>query len=542
VCGDALAGPAAGDRIADGLPIILGNPPWIGFNPHRGDWISALLDGYRLPDGRTDTGCYLVDGLPLDERNPKWVQDDCIKFLRLAQWIVDRRGAGIVAFVINHNALDAPTLRGFRFSLLRTFEEVWALDLHGNRRKRLGDPGDQNLFSGVRQGAAALLLLKRPGLGRRIVRADLVGSRASKLAALAGDLTSLRWKELRPCGPLFLLAPSADARIEREYLRGIPIPRIFPHYSSGVITGNDDLLTHVDRHSLEQRLLDAGRLDWISHLTIFLARPFDLRYIVYLPRVLARARLDIMRHLRQPNVALVVPRLQKEGGGALVTSWITGHKAVNHYDINFLFPLFLYSSRDGEPQPNLSPQLLDALGHQYGRPLEPEEVFSYTYGLLQAPLFQNRFGALLAHGFPRVPFPKNLKGFEDLAVRGWELIRLHLLLDRCTSAGILPLTGDCALPLMEPSFTNEGPVVLNSRGLWLEGISRAVWEYRVGGYAVLPHWLRARRGRILHLRDLEEIRTLVHVLDQTLQTQAALDSLFQCAAEDASGCAVDLNS
>ncbi|HSJ75334.1 MAG TPA: hypothetical protein VK899_04005, partial [Gemmatimonadales bacterium] len=88
VCGDALAGPAAGESIADGLPVILGNPPWIGFNPHRGAWIYALLGGYRLLDGRTDPGCYLVDGLPLDERNPKWIQDDCIKFLRLAQWIV----------------------------------------------------------------------------------------------------------------------------------------------------------------------------------------------------------------------------------------------------------------------------------------------------------------------------------------------------------------------------------------------------------------------------------------------------------------------
>jgi len=537
VCGDALAGPTAGKLVSGGLPVILGNPPWIGFTPHRGAWITALLHGYELPDGRTDPGCYQVDGLPLRERNPKWLQDDCIKFLRLAQWIVDRHGAGIVAFVINHNALDAPTLRGLRFSLLQTFEEIWALDLHGNRRKRYR-PDDQNLFAGVRQGAAVLFLLKRPGLTRRIVRADLVGSRASKLAALAGDLASLQWKELRPCGPLFLLAPSADEQVEREYLRGIPISHIFPRHSSGVITGNDQLLTHVDRRSLEQRLLETGRLDWLPHLTVFLARPFDLRYIVYLPGVLARPRLDVMRHLRLPNLALVLPRLQKNGAGALVTSWVTGHKAVSHYDINFLFPLLLYS-REGEPRSNLSPQLLRALSQLYGRTMDPEEVFAYTYAILQAPLYQSRYALLLAHGFPRIPFAQSVETFEELAARGRELIRAHLFLDSNASVGTLSLSGDLNLPLTESTHTADGKIVLNPQGLCLEEISREVWEYRIGGYAVLSHWLRARRGRVLQHRDLHEVCALVHALGLTLKAQPTLDTLFHGAAEE--GRAVDPN-
>jgi predicted helicase len=541
VCGDALGGPAAGELIADGLPVLLCNPPWIGFTPHRGAWISTLLQGYELPGGRTDPGCYQVEGLPLGERNPKWIQDDCIKFLRLAQWIVERHGAGIIAFVINHNPLDAPTLRGFRFSLLQAFEEIWALDLHGNRRKGLRDPDDQNLCPGVRQGAAVLLLLKRPGLTRRIVRADLVGSRASKLEALAGDLASLPWKEIRPRAPLFLLAPSAEERIESEYLRGVAIPQIFHNHSSGVITGNDHLFTHTDRRSLEQSLLKAGRTDWLPHLTVFLARPFDLRYIVYLPQVLARPRLGIMRHLRMPNIALVVPRLQKSGAGALVTSWVTGHKVVSHYDINFLFPLYLYSE-EGEPRSNLSLRLVDALGHQYGRPVGPEEIFSYTYALLQAPLYRGRYAVLLAHGFPRISFPQNLEAFEELATRGRELIRLHLFLDGHSASHTLPLAGDLTLPLAEPFYTAEGTVALHPRGLWLERIPPEVWGYRIGGYAVLAHWLHARRGRRLQPRDLQEISALVHALDLTLQIQDALDPLFRRAADDAFDIAVNSNA
>ncbi len=298
-----------------------------------------------------------------------------------------------------------------------------------------------------------------------------------------------------------------------------------------MITGNDALLTHVDRRSLEQRLLEVGRLDWLPHLTVFLARPFDLRYIVYLPGVLARPRLDVMRHLRLPNIALVVPRLQKNGAGALVTSWVTGHKAVNHYDINSLFPLFLYS-KEGVPLPNLSPRIVEALARRYGRALDPEELLSYVYAVLHAPLYRSRYAALLAHGFPRISFPGSLRSFEALAVRGRELIRLHLFLDNRTARGSAPLAGDPTLPVTDCTYTTEEAIVLNPLGLWLEKIPPEVWEFRVGGYAVLSHWLRARRGRALQPRDLQEMSALVHALDLTLLAQADLDPLFRSAADE----------
>jgi predicted helicase len=60
-----------------------------------------LIEDYRL-----------VDGLPLGERNPKWLQDDYVKFLRFAQWMIERNGQGIVAFITNHGYLDNPTFRG----------------------------------------------------------------------------------------------------------------------------------------------------------------------------------------------------------------------------------------------------------------------------------------------------------------------------------------------------------------------------------------------------------------------------------------------
>jgi predicted helicase len=57
---------------------------------------------------------YFVDGLPLGEKNPKWLQDDYVKFIRFSQWRIDKTRTGILAFVTNHGYLDNPTFRGMR--------------------------------------------------------------------------------------------------------------------------------------------------------------------------------------------------------------------------------------------------------------------------------------------------------------------------------------------------------------------------------------------------------------------------------------------
>jgi predicted helicase len=172
-----------GDSLAPTAPIrdfpanvILGNPPWRGRSGPGGEWMKQLLADY-----------FKVDGQPLRERNSKWLNDDAVRFLRLTQWKIEQSGEGIAALVLPHTGLDAPTFRGLRGALLDSFDEVYALDLHGNRRKRETSPdggADENVFRGVLQGVALLVLVKRPGLVRRLLRADLYGVRRDKLRIL----------------------------------------------------------------------------------------------------------------------------------------------------------------------------------------------------------------------------------------------------------------------------------------------------------------------------------------------------------------------
>ena len=141
--------------------VVLGNPPYSGHSANKGQWIRGLLRG---KDGVEDTASYFeVDGGPLHERNPKWLNDDYVKFIRFAQWRIERTEEGVLGFVTNHSYLDNPTFRGMRQSLMETFDEIYLLDLHGNSKKRERSPDggkDQNVFD-IQQGVAIGLFVKQ---------------------------------------------------------------------------------------------------------------------------------------------------------------------------------------------------------------------------------------------------------------------------------------------------------------------------------------------------------------------------------------------
>ena len=97
--------------------------------------------------------------------NSKWLQDDYVKFIRWAQWRIEKTGSGILAFITNHSYLDNPTFRGMRRALMNTFTDIYVLDLHGNAKKREVAPDggkDENVFD-IQQGVAIGIFVKEPG-------------------------------------------------------------------------------------------------------------------------------------------------------------------------------------------------------------------------------------------------------------------------------------------------------------------------------------------------------------------------------------------
>ncbi len=525
------AAKAAWVRAGEPMTVILGNPPFNGRPTSTNLWITELLRGYTLPGGRADKGYFSQGGLPLGERNLKWLHDDYVKFLRLAQWMIDRAGEGILAFVVNHNALEAPTFRGLRHSLLNTFERIYALDLHGNRRRRESGPSgerDENVFEGVAQGIAVLVLVKRPGLPRQVFRGDLYGERSQKLVTLSRTtVQTFPWSEAPPRPPLLLFRGTAAER-ERDYRRGVPLPEIFPLHSLGVVTGRDAEVLALDRESFEARGLASARR---RSVTSFLARPFDVRHLLFEERALARPRTAVMDHLRRGgNLGLLAVRQAVQEPGAFVTRWVSGHKVLSSYSPNTVFPLYLL--RAGRAVPNLEPQLVQRLGDRLGEAVAPEDLLGWVYATLNDSRFLRRFGELMRPDFPRVPLPEDCQRFRSLAGLGRELVSAHLLEHPrlALAAGCVP-SGDIRSPLsthrqvLASYDESAGRVRLNEQGLAFEGIEPDVWRQRIGSYRVLESWLGARAGRVLRAWEARDFRRIAAALRVSLEIQIQIENV-----------------
>ncbi|MCL1945813.1 MAG: N-6 DNA methylase [Chitinivibrionia bacterium] len=143
------------NKIKRDIPVmvVLGNPPYSGESQNNGKWIMNLINEYKKEHS----------GIKLQEKNPKWINDDYVKFIRLGQHFIEKNGEGILAFINNNGFLDNPTFRGMRYSLLNTFDKIYVLDLHGNSKKKETSPDgskDENIFD-IMQGVSINIFVKK---------------------------------------------------------------------------------------------------------------------------------------------------------------------------------------------------------------------------------------------------------------------------------------------------------------------------------------------------------------------------------------------
>ena len=360
--------------------VILGNPPYSGHSANKNAWTEHLLKD----DWPGAPNYYKVDGQPLGERNPKWLQDDYVKFLRFAQWKIAQHGEGVVAMITNHAYLDNPTFRGMRQSLLETFDEIYLLNLHGNSKKKEKAPDggpDENVFD-IQQGVAIGIFVKTGAGGPRRVRyVDLWGRRGEKYAWLSDhDLGSTPFLEIEPGPPFYFFVPR-DTRGLEHYRAWPRVDELFPVGNVGVVTARDRLAIAESKEEILQRVRVFAELepelarkafelgkdvrDWrvawaqadVKRQPIreemavpILYRPFDTRWTYYTGRsrgFLCYPREEVMRHmLAGPNLGLAVGRYgaavaDEVWGLALVAREITDFNLFRRGG-NLLIPLYLY--------------------------------------------------------------------------------------------------------------------------------------------------------------------------------------------------------
>ncbi|GHP63102.1 DNA methyltransferase [Helicobacter pylori] len=209
-----------------------------------------------------------------DEKNPKWLLDDYVKFMRFAQNKIESLGHGLFGFISNNAFLDNPTFRGLRHSLLECYDELYILNLHGNARKKEKTPqgtDDENVFN-IKQGVSINLFVKKAQITKQKIHYyDVYGERAEKYAFLAqNDLNSIEWLELTPREPFYLLLP-LKTRLLDEYEQGFSVKDMFQVGNTGICSQRDHVVFHKDKESLLELLKDFSILEPIE-----LRRKYDI--------------------------------------------------------------------------------------------------------------------------------------------------------------------------------------------------------------------------------------------------------------------------
>ncbi len=237
------------------------------------------------------------------EKNPKWLLDDYVKFMRFAQNKIESLGHGLFGFISNNAFLDNPTFRGLRRSLLECYDELYILNLHGNTRKKEKTPQgakDENVFN-IMQGVSINLFVKKAqATKQKIYYYDVYGQRAEKYAFLAqNDLNSIEWLEIAPREPFYLLIPQETPLLD-EYEQGFSVQKMFQISSVGIVTGKDRIFIANNTESLKDQVLRYCNEFNEQCIKDIHYRPFDIRKVYYDTKKLERARENIFKHMLPP--------------------------------------------------------------------------------------------------------------------------------------------------------------------------------------------------------------------------------------------------
>jgi hypothetical protein len=428
---------AANIKGQENILVVLGNPPYSGHSANKGKDIINLLHGIDPlePKKKGVPDYFKCDGKPLGERNPKWLNDDYVKFIRFAQWRIDRTGEGILGFITNHGYLDNLTFRGMRQALMQSFSEIHILDLHGNDRKKEVDPAtgekDENVFD-IQQGVAILLAIKKKDHTGpcKVFHANLYGKRAirdsrKQDAPISGgkyhwlwehDTVNTDWKILQPVGPKYYFVEESS---NTDGFQSWPqINEIFGDGNVGVITKRDALTIDISRDVLFDRVvrfeamqperareefkLPADVRDWSVQraqadlrkakvlkqwIEPLQYRPFDRRF--YYNTRISRGFIgwpfeQIWKHFREgQNVALCIARRVETASFSHVfcSDIAIQHHTVSTKEVNYAFPLYLYPAGgetdfDAHPQTGRRPNFSDAFLADLARSMGKKRVLS----------------------------------------------------------------------------------------------------------------------------------------------------------------------
>ena len=554
---------------------VIGNPPYSGESANKGEWIMSLMEDYKKEPGGKEK---------LKEQNSKFINDDYVKFLRYGQHFIEKNGSGILAFINPHGFLDNPTFRGMRWNLLKTYDKIYTIDLHGNAKKKetaSDGSADINVFD-IEQGVSINIFVKTGKkksneLGK-VFHYDLFGKREFKYDFLSDNsLKNIAFNIFDPFKNNYLFKKIDDTLL-KSYNYGINPTTLFQINVMGFQTHRDDFCIADNKISLAKKLYEfsqntnsedeiskdygvksssdfniqkaqteLSKVDIEKEIIKCDYRPFETKYIYFDKIVVDRPRKELLTHSK--NKKNLILGIGRQGMAVGDIQWCLTIVSKNPVDANMfrrggvnLFPLYLYPENKGqqtigqtsERTPNLNTEIVKQIAEKLGltftnekeitkNTFAPLDILDYIYAVLHSPMYREIYKEFLKTDFPRVPYPKDKEKFWQLVKLGGEIRQIHLLESSTVEKYVTQYPEDGDNIVTKPKY-QDGKVYINDTQ-YFDNVPQVVWEFYIGGYQPAQKWLKDRKDRKLEFDDILHYQKIIVALSETDRLMKEIDKI-----------------
>ncbi|EAI3325136.1 type ISP restriction/modification enzyme [Campylobacter jejuni] len=586
--------------------IITGNPPYSGASSNKGLYEDEIKISYGLEPSKanlskeqkkyinlyfqektkqnTNTFKAIYEKHKLEnEKNPKWLLDDYVKFIRFAQSKIDSQESGIFAFISNNSFLDNPTFRGMRYSLMQSFDKIYILNLHGDTRKKEKAPDgskDDNVFD-IMQGVSINIFIKQNSKAQntKIYYHDLYGKRKDKYEFLyENDLNSIKWTLVKNNEPFYLFLPQNNDLLE-EYNKGISVKDMFMLSGVGICSKRDNIVFHNKKENLTQLLKDFNTKtkdelykiydigedsrDWkldsaikavnknCDNLENFIKkchyRPFDKKWTYYIENskaFMAYPVYDIFEHfLENENIGLICDRGTKLNN---IDNIFISSKIIDLHLVgsgSYIYPLYLYPTTRSKKflkkeNPNFNEENFTSkienfkesfrtfIDEFYKEKFSPEDILGYIYAVLFHKIYREKYFDFLKIDFPKIPFTKDKNTFKNLSKLGLKLVNLHLLkndeLDFNVGEALFKDIKNKNFKIQKIKYNKDTKELFINESLYFNKVSPEIYEFKIGGYAVLDKYLKSHKEEDI---DHKHFTLIIQTLNETLKIQDEISKI-----------------
>lgn len=574
--------------------VVMGNPPYNEKSVNTGEWITNLMNDYKQEPGQErilvnrnkKTGKCIYKNT-LKAINSKGINNDYCKFIRLGQNFVEKTQEGVLAYITANTYLDSRLFRGMRYNLLKTFDRIHIINLHGStmRKESNEQTNDQCVFN-IRQGICISFFIKKKDLDKnnnlaQVFYTDIYGKRNGKLDYLSEhSMSELDFTELVPTSPLYTFR-IIDPLLKEQYRQGFKINHLIPNYVQGFKSDKDNIAIQYNKTSIveivkdmrsdkseeilrelygfkdsrdwklqKSRNLIKHNEQWEYYVAEIQYRPFDKRWtflnksLVTYPRPLIQSSL-----FKKNNLTLC---LGQQGNVIGDDEWSLIYCSDLPIDLNitprggaYLFPMFIYDNM-GMCLANFKEEVLQQIEKIIALKLQSTDdeerqvegflavdLIDYIYAVLHSVTYRDTYHDFLQNDFPIIPYPKSAEYFFNMADFGKQLRELHQLKgieqkDFITQFPKTSPTDNNIVRLRKFEETGEGVgKVWINKHQYFDNVPTAAWNMIISGYQVLDKWLKDRKDRHLDSDEIRHYQKIVVALVKTIEIQEGIDNIIQ---------------